>query len=133
MVHVGSRYEALTLADVKGIAGEARMAVGTGKGGPTKAGVDILGLVFAPEVNELCKQVAAESRVDVVCRRVPHEILDKKAAELGDIKFFPLGALSVDAKSNGRVVTLKLKDFVIPMDDIPEKRTEGHQTLERSD
>ena len=91
------------------------------KEGPTKAAVDILGWEFALEVNELAKLVAAESRVDVSFKKIPREVLDKKAVEQGDVKFFELGALSVDVKQKARAVTLKLADFVIPTDDIPEE------------
>jgi hypothetical protein len=41
--------------------------------------------------------------------------------EQGDIKFFELGALSVDVKQKKKEITLKLTDFVIPIDDIPEE------------
>jgi hypothetical protein len=82
---------------------------------------NILGWEFALEVNESAKNVAAESRVDVSFKKIPREVLDKKAVEQGDVKFFELGALSVDAKQKGRDLTLKLSDFVIPTDDIPEE------------
>ncbi len=121
MVHVGAVDAPVTLADVKAIAREAWKAVGTGKDSPSKAGVDILGWEFAFELNELAKQVAAESRVDVAFKKIPREVLDKKAVEQGDVKFFELGALAVDSKQSGREVCLKLKDFVIPTDDIPEE------------
>jgi adenine-specific DNA-methyltransferase len=121
MVHVGAVDAPVTLADVKAIAREAWRAVGTGKGAPAKAGADILGWEFAFEVNELAKQVAAESRVDVAFKKIPREVLDKKAVEQGDVKFFELGALSVDVKQKGREVSLKLTDFVIPTDDIPDE------------
>ena len=49
------------------------------------------------------------------------EVLEKKAVEQGDVQFFELGALSVDLKKKRRKVTLKLKDFVIPLDDVPEE------------
>ena len=111
----------MTLADVKAIAKEAWKALGSGKDAPTKAGVDILGWEFALELNELAKQVAAESRVDVAFKKIPREVLEKKAVEQGDVRFFELGALSVDSKQNGREVSLKLKDFLIPTDDIPEE------------
>jgi len=65
--------------------------------------------------------VAAESQVDVSFKKIPREVLDKKAVEQGDVKFFELGALSVQAKQKGREVTLKLSDFVIPTDDIPDE------------
>jgi len=121
MVHVGAVDAPVTLADVKAIARETWKAIGTGKETPSKAAVDILGWEFAFEVNELAKQVAAESRVDVAFKKIPREVLDKKAVEQGDVKFFELGALSVDVKQKSREVTLKLTDFVIPTDDIPEE------------
>ena len=83
--------------------------------------MDILGWEFALELNETAKQAAAESRVDVSFKKIPREVLDKKAVEQGDVKFFELGALSVDLKQKSRAVTLKLSDFVIPTDDIPEE------------
>ncbi len=121
MVHVAAVDAPVTQADVKAIAREAWKAIGSGKDAPTKAGVDILGWEFALEVNELAKQVAAESRVDVSFKKIPREVLDKKAVEQGDVKFFELGALSVDVKQKAREVSLKLSDFVIPTDDIPEE------------
>ena len=95
--------------------------MGAGKDAPTKAGVDILGWEFAFELNELAKQVAAQSRVDVVFKKIPREVLDKKAVEQGDVRFFELGALSVDTKQSGSEASLRLKDFAIPTDDIPEE------------
>lgn len=121
MVHVGAVDAPVTLADVKAIAREAWKAVGVGKDSPSKAGVDILGWEFAFEVNELAKQVAAESRVHVAFKKIPREVLDKKAVEQGDVQFYELGALSVDLKQEGPKVILKLTDFVIPTDDIPEE------------
>ena len=145
MVHVGAVDAPVTLADVKAIAQEVWKAVATGKDSPHKAAADILGWEFAFELNETAKQVAAESRVEVAFKKIPHEALDKKAVDQGDIKFFELGALSVDvvvgadprvrpkqgargdAEKQGRhrglplQVTLKLTDFVIPIDDIPEE------------
>jgi hypothetical protein len=72
-------------------------------------------------MNETARQVAAESRVDVAFKKIPREVLEKKAVDQGDIKFFELGALSVEPKQKGREATLKLTDFVIPIDDVPEE------------
>jgi adenine-specific DNA-methyltransferase len=47
--------------------------------------------------------------------------LEKKAIEQGDVRFFELGALSVEPKTNARELAIQLKDFVIPTDDIPEE------------
>jgi hypothetical protein len=121
MVYVGAVDAPVTREDVKAIAREAWKAAGSGKGSPSKAAVDVLGWEFALEVNELAKNVAAESRVDVAFKKIPREVLEKRAVEQGDVKFFELGALSVDVKQKAREVTLKLADFVIPTDDIPEE------------
>jgi DNA modification methylase len=143
MVHVGAVDAPVTLADVKAIAKELWKSVGTagslradrdegnaeilrsaqndrmGTAAPLTAAVDILGWEFAFEMNETAKQIAAESRVNVAFKKIPREVLDKKAIEQGDVQFFELAALSVNAKHKKREITLKLTDFVIPTDDIP--------------
>lgn len=119
MVHIGAVDAPVTLADVKAISAEVWKAVGRGKDSPPRAKVDILGWEFSFELNELAKQVAAEAKVEVAFKKIPREVLEKKAVEQGDIKFFELAALSVSPKHKGRSVTVKLTDFVIPTDDIP--------------
>ena len=120
MVYVGAVDAPVTLPDVKAIARETWKAVGGKESGISKAGADILGWEFAFELNELAKQVAAESRIDVAFKKIPREVLDKKAVDQGDIRFFELGALSLQVKQKGRDVTLSLTDFAIPIDDIPD-------------
>ena len=121
IVHVAAVDAPVTQADVKAIARETWKAVASGKDAPTKAGVDVLGWEFALEVNESAKQVAAESRVDVAFKKIPREVLDKRAVEQGDVRFFELGALSVYSQFQSREIVLKLNDFIIPTDDIPEE------------
>jgi adenine-specific DNA-methyltransferase len=120
LVHVGAVDAPVTLADMKAIAREAWKMASSGKAAG-KAAADILGWDFAFELNETARQVAAESRVDVAFKKIPREVLEKKAVEQGDVKFFELGALSVEPKQKGRELTLKLTDFVIPIDDVPEE------------
>jgi adenine-specific DNA-methyltransferase len=120
LVHVGAVDAPVTLSDVKSIAREAWKMASSGKAAG-KAAADILGWEFAFELNETARQVAAESRVEVAFKKIPREVLEKKAVEQGDVKFFELGALSVEPKQKGRELTLKLTDFVIPIDDIPEE------------
>ena len=40
--------------------------------------------------------------MDVAFKKIPREVLEKKAVEQGDIKFFELGALSVEPKQKDR-------------------------------
>jgi hypothetical protein len=123
-VHVGAVDAPVTITDVKAIARETWKAASGGQA--RKAAADILGWEFAFELNETARQVAAESRVDVAFKKIPREVLEKKAVEQGDVKFFELGALAVEPKQKGREVSITLTDFVIPIDDIPE---EGRKSI----
>lgn len=140
MVHVGAVDAPVTLADVKAMAAEIWRAVGRGEVSAGRdvpaerlyvqeAGVDVLGWEFAFELNELARQIAAEARVDIRFKKIPREVLEKRAVEQGDIHFFELAALSVDLKTKRRgaqpsaptIATLKLKDFIPPHDDVPQE------------
>lgn len=126
MVHVGAVDAPVTLADVRAIARDVwKASPGSGEG--KKAAADILGWDFAFEMNETAKQIAAESRVDVVFKRIPREVLEKKAVEQGDVKFFELGALAVASNLKKRELVIELTDFVIPIDDVPEEARKSIQ------
>jgi len=120
MVHVGTVDAPVTRADITGMVTEFRKAVGTGKDAPSRSGVDVLGWDFAFELNETAKQDAELAGINLRLVRIPREVLEKKAVEQGDIKFFELAALRVDVKKKARSVTLTLADFIIPLDDVPE-------------
>jgi hypothetical protein len=120
MVHVGSVDAPVSVGDVTQIAAEFKRAVGTGKDAPKTNGVDVLGWDFAFELNEVAKQQAAAANIQLRFLRIPHDAMDKRAVAQGDIHFFELAALSVETKAAKRDVTLKLNDFVIPPDDVPE-------------
>ncbi|OQY20009.1 MAG: hypothetical protein B6I34_09015, partial [Anaerolineaceae bacterium 4572_32.1] len=119
MVHVGAVDSPVSPGDVRQIAIEFRKATGTGTDAPTHNAVDVLGWDFAFELNEVAKQQAAQANITMRFIRIPREVLEKKAVEQGDIKFFELAALAVEVTQKGRSVNLKLTDFVIPPDDVP--------------
>jgi hypothetical protein len=121
MVHVGAVDAPVSVGDVTQIAAEFRRAIGTGKDAPKTNGVDALGWDFAFELNEVAKQQAAAANIQMRFLRIPRDAMDKRAVEQGDIKFFELATLSVHVKPQKRNVWLKLKDFIIPPDDVPEE------------
>jgi adenine-specific DNA-methyltransferase len=121
MVHVGTVDAPVTVGDVKQIATEFRKLSGTGKNAPTAKTVDVLGWDFAFELNEVAKQEAALAGIDIRFVRIPREVLEKRAVEQGDVRFFELAALAVDVKRKGKSVTLSMTDFIIPLDDVPEE------------
>ena len=121
LVHVGTVDSPVTVAEVKQVATEFRRAVGTGADAPTSKSIDLLGWDFAFEMNEVARQTADSAGIDVHFWRIPREVLDKRAVEQGDVRFFELAALGVDVSRNGREMTVRLTDFIIPIDDVPEE------------
>jgi hypothetical protein len=121
MVHVGAVDAPVSVGDVTNIAAEFKRAIGTGKDAPKTNGVDVLGWDFAFELNEVARQQAAAANIQMRFLRIPRDVMDKRAVDQGDIHFFELAALSVEVNTNKRNVFLKLKDFVIPPDDVPEE------------
>jgi len=121
LVHVGAVDAPVSVGDIANIAAEFRKAVGTGKDAPTTNGVDVLGWDFAFEMNEVALQQAARANIQMRFLRIPRDAMDKRAVEQGDIHFFELAALSVETKIKKRDLSLRLTDFVIPPDDVPEE------------
>jgi adenine-specific DNA-methyltransferase len=120
MVHVGAVDAPVSVSDVTQIAAEFKRSIGTGTEAPKTNSVDVLGWDFAFELNEVARQQAAAANIQMRFLRIPRDVMDKRAVEQGDIHFFELAALSVEVKTNKRNVFLKLKDFVIPPDDVPD-------------
>ena len=84
--------------------------------------MDILGWEFAFELNETAKQIAAEANVHVQFRRIPRDVLDKRAIEQGDVQekdFFELRVFSIKQQQDDRTLTVALSDFMMPAEDLP--------------
>ena len=119
-VHVGSVDAPVVVGDVRAIAQEFWKAAGRGAGATTN-NVDVLGWDFAFEMNELGRKMAADANIRLAFKRIPREVLEKKAVDQGDIKFFELAALDVRVGSDPqRTLVVELGDFVVPPDDVPE-------------
>jgi len=120
LVHVGSVEAPVSAEDVRQMVQELWRITGKEKKA-TKAAIDVLGWEFSFDLNETAVQSAAENKVDLHFWKIPREVLEKKAVEQGDIKFYELAYLDVATKVKGREVTLELKDFIISPDDVPEE------------
>lgn len=121
MVYVGSVDAAVSPGEIRQAATEFWRVAGSsnGGGGATTNGLDVLGWDFAFGENELGKQMAAEANIDLRFKRIPREVLEKKAVQQGDIHFFELAALSIRYALEGRRLSLDLIDFIINPDDVP--------------
>ncbi|MBU0713341.1 site-specific DNA-methyltransferase [bacterium] len=119
MVHIGGVDAPVSIGDVKSIVQEFWKSVGK-TGDIETNGIDVLGWDFAFEINETARQFAAENKVDVKFKKIPREVLEKKAVDQGDIRFFELASLAVDTKIDKETVTVELTNFIVPPDDVPE-------------
>ncbi len=119
MVHVGNVEAPVTVEDIKSTIKEFWQLIGKEKSLQTN-GIDFLGWDFAFDVNETAKQFAAENKVDVSFKKIPREVLEKKAVEQGDIKFYELASLTIKTKISNMKLNITLDNFIIPPDDIPQ-------------
>lgn len=120
MIHVGSVEAPVTVEDIKSSIKEFWKLVGKEKSAQTN-GIDFLGWDFAFDVNETAKQFAAENKVNVSFKKIPREVLEKKAVEQGDIKFYELASLNINSNIEKKKVSISLHDFIIPPDDVPQE------------
>lgn len=133
LVHVGSVDAPIAYGEVKAIVTEFWRVKGKDTGQHSN-NVDILGWDFAFELNEVAKQVAADANVQVRFYLIPREVLEKKAVEQGDIRFYELAALDVTCTQQKRDITLELKNFLMSTEfvppDVQEKVTSWHQWID---
>lgn len=120
MIHVGGVETPVTVDDIKATIKEFWKLVGKEKA-VEKNHIDFLGWDFAFDVNETAKQFAAENNVQIHPIKIPREVLEKKAVDQGDIKFYELASLGVKTKTNKLAVSVTLDNFIIPPDDVPEE------------
>jgi adenine-specific DNA-methyltransferase len=115
MLHIGSVDAPVLWGDIKAVAQEFWKAVGRNMG--TVNSIDVLGWDFAFELNEMSKQMAAESNIEMSFHRLPRAVLKKK-----DVCFLELAALSTEVVTakDRRAVSVALSDFLVPPDDVPE-------------
>lgn len=118
MVHVGGVEAPVSMGDIKSIVAEFWKNAGKDKD-IKKTGIDVLGWEFAFEINETAAQFASSNKVDLKFKKIPREVLEKKAVEQGDIKFFELAYLDVKIRADKKKVSLAIKNFIMPPDDIP--------------
>ena len=119
LVHVGSVDAPIALGEVKAIVNEFWRVRGKDVGEHSN-GVDILGWDFAFDLNETAKQMAADANIRLAFKKIPREVLEKKAVEQGDISFYELAALDVSVRQVGTSVEVELQNFFLPPDDVPE-------------
>jgi adenine-specific DNA-methyltransferase len=80
LVHVGSVDAPIALGEVRAIVNEFWRVRGKDVGEHSNS-IDILGWDFAFDLNETAKQMAADANIRLAFKKIPREVLEKKAVE----------------------------------------------------
>lgn len=113
LVHVGAVDTPVTLSEIKEAISEVKKA--------GQDSLDILGWDWEMGLHDVVEKEAKTEGVHLRLFNIPRDVMDPHAVEKGDITFYELAYLDVEASkdSYGRVI-VKLKDFAIPnLDLIP--------------
>ena len=118
LVHVGAVDAPVTINEVNEAVAECAAL--------KQKELHVLGWEWEMGLNDLAAQIAkAEHGIRLRLLNIPREVMEKRAVEAGDIRFFDLAHLEaniVPGGKNKKRVKVQLKNFVIPDTDlIPEE------------
>jgi len=114
-VHVGAVDAPVTLSEIKEANDEVK------KSG--QKALDILGWEWEMGLHDVVEKAAKESGIRLQLLFIPRDVMDPRAVEKGDVTFYELAYLEVEAKrTKSGDFKVKLKDFAIPnLDLIPQE------------
>lgn len=79
----------------------------------------VLGWEWEMGLNDAIQDIAKAEGINLKLRIIPNDVLDNKAVEKGDIRFFELAYFKTDINvTDNKKITVELKDFVIPHTDL---------------
>ena len=114
LVHVGAVDSPVTFSEIFEAIDEIKKA--------GQNSLDILGWEWEMGLHDVVEKEAKSKGVNLRLFNIPRDVMDPRAVEKGDITFYELAYLEVEASKNkyGEYV-IELKDFAIPnLDLIPE-------------
>lgn len=80
--------------------------------------LDMLGWEWEMGLHDTVRDEARRMGVDLRLLFIPREVMDKRAVEAGDVHFYELAYLKTSLLEDGRTVTVRLEDFIIPNPDL---------------
>lgn len=118
LIHVGAIDAPVTLSEIKEAIGEVKKA--------GQDSLDVLGWEWEMGLHDVVEKEAKTEGVHLRLFNIPRDVMDPHAVEKGDITFYELAYLEVEAsydKHNNQFL-VELKDFAIPNLDLvpPEIR-----------
>ncbi len=109
-VHVGATDVPVTRAEVMDAVRECQAHRYTA--------LDVLGWEWEMGLHDTVREEARRMGVDVRLLVIPREVMDTRAVQAGDVHFYELAYLKASPAQEGRMVTVKLEDFLIPNPDL---------------
>lgn len=80
--------------------------------------LDVLGWEWEMGIHDTVRDEARRIGVDLHLLFIPREVMDKRAVEAGDVHFYELAYLKTSLSQDGRTMTVRLEDFIIPNPDL---------------
>jgi len=115
LIHIGAVDAPVTFAEIQEAIAETKKA--------GQDSLDILGWEWEMGLHDVVEKAAKASGVHLRLFSIPRDVMDDRAVEKGEITFYELAYLDVEAQQDkaGRFV-VALKDFAIPnLDLIPQE------------
>jgi DNA modification methylase len=109
-VHVGATDAAVTRAEIMDAVRECQTHRYTA--------LDVLGWEWEMGLHDTVRDEARRLGVDLRLLYIPREVMDKRAVEAGDVRFYELAYLKTSLLQDGRTITVRLDDFIIPNPDL---------------
>lgn len=109
-VHVGATDASVTRDEVMNAVRECQANRYTA--------LDVLGWEWEMGLHDTVRDEARRLGVDLRLLYIPREVMDKRAVEAGDVHFYELAYLKTSLLQDGRTVTVRLDDFIIPNPDL---------------
>lgn len=115
MLHIGAVDAPVTIAEIDAAVEECAKA--------KQNELHILGWEWEMGLYDLVVDAAKKRNVKLLLLQIPREVMEQQAAAKGDVRFFELAYLEMDAKAvKPREYRIELKKFVIPNTElIPEE------------
>lgn len=108
MIHVGAADSPVTLAEIREAVDECKKI--------NQAKLDILGWEWEMGLHDVVEAESKRAGVKLRLLQIPRECMDQRAVDAGDVHFYELAYLEVEAERHKgtREVRINLKNFVIP-------------------
>jgi len=112
---VGAVDAPVTLTEIKEAMDEVKQA--------GQKALDILGWEWEMGLHDVVEKAAKESGIHLRLLSIPRDVMDPKAVAKGDVTFYELAYLEVEAiQTESGAFEIELKDFAIPnLDLIPQE------------